>query len=429
MKIFTSYFKKLTSFYIRFVFMVLTFIIILPAEVFTQPFTNPSIVPLLTSETYGALASTGITGAANVNGDVGTVTGSIDGTITASGTNWGVGDVHTSQAQAHLAAALADADGRSSDLTIPNALGGQTLTCGVYDGGALSLASGQTLTLTGSATDVFIIRASSTVDINGGTVTLGGAAVWSNVFWYVGSSATILSGSTFNGVILAVTSITLNTGATLVNAKLLANGGAITINSNVLPVELTSFTATINNGKAELVWGTATEVNNYGFEVLRSQSLNTGSEKQNYNWTKIAFIEGAGNSNSPKKYSFVDNTVTYGTYFYCLKQIDFDGKFELSEVLEVNAGKIPNGFLLDQNYPNPFNPSTQIQFGVSKNTFAKLTVYNVLGIEVSILFSGDVSSGKIYNVTFDGENHASGIYYYKLETNDKTLVKKMILIK
>ncbi|MBU2493062.1 MAG: DUF3494 domain-containing protein [Bacteroidetes bacterium] len=427
MKFYTNYYKKLTCLNVNCIFKILLLTIMFHSEMFSQPFDNPAPVPLLTAETYGALASTGISGSANIHGDVGTVTGTIDGTITASGTNRGVGGAYNIQAQNDLAAALVNANGRTSNLTIPDALGGQVLTRGVYDGGALALTG--TLTLSGSATDVFIIRAASTLNINGGTVALDGGVVWSNVFWYVGSSATSLSGTTFNGIILAVTSITLNAGATLVNSKLLANGSAVTINSDVLPVELTSFTASLKNGNTTLNWSTATEVNNYGFEVLRSLSSNEGSQTHNYNWIKIAFIEGSGNSNSPKLYSFVDNTISYGTYFYCLKQIDFDGMFELSEVLEVNAGKIPNGFLLDQNYPNPFNPSTQIQFGVSKNTFAKLAVFNVLGIEVSTLFSGNISAGEMYNVTFDGENHASGIYYYKLQTNEKTLVKKMILIK
>ena len=414
--------------------------LMMPAVAFSQ-YSNPQPVSLLTAGTYGALASTGITGTTTVNGDVGTLTGTIDGTITATGTNWGTGGTHNTQAQTDLSAALIDAAGRTNDATITgDILGGLILTRGVYAGVALDLASGTTLTLNGSATDIFIIKASSTLTINtNSTVALTGGAVWSNVFWYVGTSATIYSGTTFNGIILAVSSITLNASATLVTSQLLAHTGALTINSNVLPVELTSFTAALSNSAVELNWNTATEVNNYGFEVQRSQTSNAKSETQNYNWTKVGFVKGAGNSNSPKNYFFVDNTVSYGSYAYRLKQLDNDGKYKYSDVIEVsaiggsasggNAGNISNGFILNQNYPNPFNPSTQIQFGVSKNTYATLTIFNVLGEKVSTLFNGNVVAGQVYNVTFNGNNLASGIYYYKLQTNEKTEVKKMLLMK
>lgn len=119
---------------------------------------NPAPVPLLTTGTYGALASTGIFGSANVNGDVGTTTGTIDVTILPTGTNWGVGGQHNADAQTDLTAALADVSGRANDEVVADALGGLTLGRGVYSGGALALASNTTLTLNGSASDVFILK-------------------------------------------------------------------------------------------------------------------------------------------------------------------------------------------------------------------------------------------------------------------------------
>jgi hypothetical protein len=409
--------------------------LIIPDVAFSQlpTYANPSAVPLLTADTYGALASSGITGSADINGDVGTITSTIDGTIHPSGKNWGVGGTHNTQAQAHLGAALDDANNHSTrptDFTIPANLDGLTLYKGIYDGGALDLATNGTLTLNGSATDVFIIRASSTLTINtGSSVILTGGAVWSNVFWYVGSTATILSGSTFNGIILAVESITLNASAKQVTAQLLAHTGAITINSPVLPVELTSFTAALNNGAVELNWNTSTEVNNSGFEIQRSQISNVQSETLIYNWTKIGFVMGAVLSNSPKNYLFVDKTVSYGSYAYRLKQIDSDGNYKYSNVTEVNAGQLPKGYLLTQNYPNPFNPSTLIQFTISENAHATLTIFNVIGGKVAMLFDGNAVAGQVYNVTFNGYNLASGIYYYKLQTNEITEVKKMLFMK
>ena len=200
-----------------------------------------------------------------------------------------------------------------------------------------------------------------------------------------------------------------------------------------LPVELTIFTAKYSGDKVELQWDTATEENNYGFEVERQKDngqLAAGI------WEKIGFVKGSGNSNSPKSYTFVDVNSLNGKVRYRLKQVDNDGNFEYSPVIEVNAAEILNGFLLSQNYPNPFNPTTQIQFGVSKNTYATLTIHDILGKKVSTLFNGNAVAGQVYNLTFNRNDPsyrsgslASGIYYYKLQTNEKTEVRKMLLMK
>lgn len=106
---------------------------------------------------------------------------------------------------------------------------------------------------------------------------------------------------------------------------------AVTINAvnpgnASLPVELTSFTATINSANVVLKWSTASEVNNYGFEIERSVISN---EERNLNWQKIGFVSGSGNSSSPKEYSFRDNKLLGGCNFaFRLKQVDNDGQFE-----------------------------------------------------------------------------------------------------
>ena len=122
--------------------------------------------------------------------------------------------------------------------------------------------------------------------------------------------------------------------------------------SSALPVELTSFTAEIQNNSIKLNWQTATEVNNYGFEIERSQ---------NSVWVKIGFVKGNGNSNSAKVYSFTDAQKLSGKYSYRLKQIDNDGVFEYSKVIETYF-ELPETFNLSQNYPNPFNPITKIEY-------------------------------------------------------------------
>jgi len=187
----------------------------------------------------------------------------------------------------------------------------------------------------------------------------------------------------------------------------------------VLPVELTSFSANINGKKIILKWKTATEVNNYGFEVERLTTEN--------NWRMIGFVEGHGNSNSPKHYSFEDENLNQsGRYSYRLKQIDNDGTYEYSEVVEVDF-KV-NSFTLEQNYPNPFNPSTKIRFTLAKEGFVNLAVYNVLGKEVKVLIHENKSAGS-YLVVLDASGFSSGTYFYKLQAGDFFQVRKISLIK
>jgi hypothetical protein len=195
--------------------------------------------------------------------------------------------------------------------------------------------------------------------------------------------------------------------------------------SNPLPVELTSFTASVEGNIVTLNWQTATEINNSGFEILRSA--------QDDYWESIGFVEGYGNSNSPKEYSFTDDlsltsTLTH-TLAYRLRQIDNDGTFDYSNIVEVFIGELPNGFVLEQNYPNPFNPSTKIKFGVDKQSEGTLKVFNTNGEEVAELFSGRLDAGRIYEVEFKGDGIPSGVYLYKLQTPERTEVKKMLLLK
>ncbi len=91
-------------------------------------------------------------------------------------------------------------------------------------------------------------------------------------------------------------------------------------------------------------------------------------------------------------------------------------------------GQIPSDFNLYQNYPNPFNPSTSIKFDISKNAKVKLSVYDMLGKEVSVLVNQDLNAGK-YNISFNMSNLSSGIYFYELKTAEFIAIKKMTLIK
>jgi hypothetical protein len=187
-----------------------------------------------------------------------------------------------------------------------------------------------------------------------------------------------------------------------------------------LPVELTSFTAKVINCNVRLEWITSTEVDNYGFEILRSVQNNSV-------WKNIGFVEGHGNSNSPKHYSFIDDNVTGGSKFkYRLKQIDTDGDYEYSEIVEIEI--LPSNFSLDQNYPNPLNPTTNIGFQIAQFGFVSLKLFDILGNEVATLVNEEKPAGN-YKVEFSAAGLPSGIYFYRLQSGPFVQTKKMILMK
>ncbi|MFA6541769.1 MAG: FG-GAP-like repeat-containing protein [Bacteroidota bacterium] len=197
-----------------------------------------------------------------------------------------------------------------------------------------------------------------------------------------------------------------------------------------LPVELASFTTSIKNDGVELQWSTATEVNNFGFDVERSkiQKSEVGSRTSGETWRNVGFVEGSGTTNSPKQYSFADKNLPPGRYFYRLKQTDRDGKFTYSQSVEVTMASAPKEFALGQNYPNPFNPSTVIRYQLPVNGHVSLKVYDAIGRDVATLADEWKEAG-YYFATFEAARLSSGIYFVRLESNGKQALKKMILMK
>lgn len=196
----------------------------------------------------------------------------------------------------------------------------------------------------------------------------------------------------------------------------------------VVPVELTNFTASITDNSVILNWQTATETNNSGFEVERLQDSKNERLKD---WEMMGFVPGFGTTTEPKSYTFEDCDVSYGVYYYRLKQIDFDGSFEYSKIVEVSVGN-PIAFTLEQNYPNPFNSVTTINFSIAEPSQVVLKVYNTLGEEVAVLVNEEKDEGK-YSLRFNAQGLPSGVYLYKLNASGISgkynFVKKFILLK
>ena len=205
----------------------------------------------------------------------------------------------------------------------------------------------------------------------------------------------------------------------------------------IVPVELTSFRGRIVDGKSVLVWSTATEINNLGFEIQRTPLIPPFDKGwKDEEWVTVGFVEGNGTTTEPHAYSFSESGQG-GVVYYRLKQIDFNGSFEYSKVIELNTVSVTT-MELSQNYPNPFNPSTNIIYQIANDSFVSLNVYNTLGEEVSTLINEFKTAGN-YNVTFsaiggsasggDAWNLPSGIYVYRLHTGNFAETKKMVLKK
>jgi len=196
-----------------------------------------------------------------------------------------------------------------------------------------------------------------------------------------------------------------------------------------LPVELSSFTSSVNERNVTLNWTTSSEESNSGFEILRS------SLSENSDWFKIGFVQSNGNSSSSHNYSYIDRTLSTGKYKYRLKQIDFNGNYEYYDLSNEVVIGIPQKFSLSQNYPNPFNPSTIIFYDIPQDGTVKLRIFDESGREIKVLVN-EMKSAGYYTLDFNASNLSSGVYFYKLEFNPsavsgRSLVdsKKMILLK
>ena len=192
--------------------------------------------------------------------------------------------------------------------------------------------------------------------------------------------------------------------------------------SEIVPVELLAFTASVNNSEVQLLWSTASELNNQGFEIERA------IDDAN-NFVTVAFVPGKGSSSEIIYYSFSDKPDLNGMHniYYRLKQIDFDGSFSYSNTVNVTYD-VPAVFVLNQNYPNPFNPSTKITYFVPKESFVTMKVYDFLGREIKTLVSENLTTGS-YDVIFDSSNLPSGTYFCTMIADNFSDTKKMILLK
>lgn len=191
-----------------------------------------------------------------------------------------------------------------------------------------------------------------------------------------------------------------------------------------LPVEMAEFKAVIERASAVLVWKTASETNNAGFSIEHSAFARESWST----WTEAGFVDGSGTTQDERRYEFRIDGLPIGQHRFRLRQIDFDGAAEYSEIVEASV-EVPTEFLLNAAYPNPFNPSTTVSFAVAREQTVTLSLFDASGRFVETLYSGVASAQELQQVTVDGSGLASGTYMIRLEgagffeTTDILLVK------
>ena len=220
------------------------------------------------------------------------------------------------------------------------------------------------------------------------------------------------------------------TGASSVTATALTFSGVTSFSQfmigaadSALPVEMTNFTAAASSRLVTLSWSTATETNNFGFEIER-RALKSS------NWSTLGFVKGNGTSNAKHSYAFSDEDASVGAFVYRLKQMDNDGSYKYSSEAEVTIGA-PTAFALRQNYPNPFNPTTTIAYDIpaaGAGHLVTLKVYDLVGREVATLVEEQQEPGR-YEAKFDASRLAGGVYFYRIQAGSYTETKKLLLLK
>lgn len=267
------------------------------------------------------------------------------------------------------------------------------LTTAVVNGSLTALASGSV-----GGNGVYIYGASAAFPVNS-----IGANYWVDVIFSANSYSFVLTNVTDADD--CSSSGTLQTLA------------VTSVDCSVLPVTFVSLSATPRDQSVYLHWSTASESNNRGFEIQRSANGNI--------WTTIGFVAGAGDASQTSYYNYTDASLSAGRYFYRLKQIDFDGNFVYSTVVSAVIGGI-QVYTLEQNFPNPVRGESVIRFTMPRTAKVNLSLFDMHGRLVRVLVNESRDAGT-HAVTVRPETLSAGLYYYRLQAEDFTAVKKMTI--
>lgn len=179
-----------------------------------------------------------------------------------------------------------------------------------------------------------------------------------------------------------------------------------------LPIKLEYFTSVLINNTVKLNWKTADEINNSGFEIYRNNF-------------KIGFVKG---KNYGSLYNYTDNNLLSGTYYYKIRQIDYNGNYEEFEP-NINPIEIKAPNKIDFTiYPNPFNSVTRLRYTLKRAAVLKINIYNINGKLIKRIYDGYKSEG-YYEHSINDEEMSSGVYILKIQIEDFNKSVKLVVLK
>jgi hypothetical protein len=191
----------------------------------------------------------------------------------------------------------------------------------------------------------------------------------------------------------------------------------------VIPVEFLSLSACHLDGSVTILWRTVSESNCAGYEVQRSldQVL----------WQSAGYVPGHGTTTQEFAYSYRDalpsGIATARTLFYRLRQLDFDGTFEYSPVVEVSIGSAPYTLTLHAAYPNPASDRISVRYTLPDDRAARIAVYAMTGQNVMFFGGGDHSVAGEHLLLVNTSALAPGVYLIELLSGDTRLLRQFVV--
>jgi len=210
--------------------------------------------------------------------------------------------------------------------------------------------------------------------------------------------------------------------------------GAFETNNLTLPVELIDFAAIVGETNIDLRWSTGSENGNAGFEIQCVRNSETvpadafGEGCPLNTWGKVAWITGSGTTTETQSYSFSMTDLVAGVYKIRLKQIDFDGSAEYSDILELALPNSDDRRIHLEVYPNPVSNAEGFQVSISGQANTQVEIVDVMGRSVHQVFQGEIQGNRIFRVSLNDMDLPAGPYWVLVTDGLRRTHKKVILV-
>ena len=186
-----------------------------------------------------------------------------------------------------------------------------------------------------------------------------------------------------------------------------------------LPISLVSANATVQAQSATLHWVTAQEINNDRFVI---------EEQTPQGWKNVGEVLGQGTTIEQNEYTFTVSNLSYGTHTFRIAQYDRNGGVNYSRTMQVKV-ELADAFALSDAYPNPFNPSTNFTLAVAQTQHVQIKVYDLQGREIATLHNGTLDGQTTHLFRFDAQSMSSGRYLVRVQGEQFTANKQVVLAK